>query len=195
MAKEYVYPKWVEKAWKEGLFNFNIETGGWKYNNPKYERNYKFELNPKKDYNIKRGDTICFGGRVYRNDGVWIWDGEKIIELETDIDDYGSVPNSFKVGKEFHPNHWIKIIDHNTIIWLEDDLFEKIEFDNFTDHYENHIEHKTLNASIIIFDQKYIIDIIIYKYNDKSIQEIKDIIIKDKPCFQYEAPFKFSLFL
>lgn len=47
---------------------------------------------------IRRGDIIeltCVSG--YRNDGLFIWDGEKVMDLENDIDDYGNVPQEFKV--------------------------------------------------------------------------------------------------
>ena len=48
--------------------------------------------------NIKYGDIIHFEQfGDYRNDGKCIFNGEEIIELDYEIDDYGSVPNNFKL--------------------------------------------------------------------------------------------------
>jgi len=189
MAHEYVYPKWIEKAWTDGLFQFNNESNSFKYNNPKYKKNYKFEFNPIKDHNIRKGDTICFGGRVYRNDGVWIWDGNKIIELDNSIDDYGGVPRLFKVGKDYKPNHWINIIEHNTIIWLEDELLEKIEIEN---DFIIEDDMKIMKGSVIMFDKKYTIRIAMDKNYDKNIKE--EIMLKNPP-FYYEGEHNLSLYL
>ena len=69
---------------------------------------------------IKRGDIVHieeFGS--YRNDGKLIFDGKKLVNLCYDIDDYGSVPSSFTIGDEFRSDHWIDVIDHNTIVWID----------------------------------------------------------------------------
>ena len=192
MAKEYDYPKWIEKAWIDNLFQLNAETDSWKYNNPKYKRNYKFEFNPKKDHKIKKGDTICFGGRSYRNEGVWIWDGNKIINLDDSIDDYGSVPSLFKVGNEFKPNHWIDIIDHNSIIWLEDELLEKIEIKNSIIIKDDYLYVK---GTVVIFNETYNINITIWKNKipDITVEKIKKFIIDTKPSFDYENETNISL--
>jgi len=148
MAQEYIYPKWIQDAWLKGNFNINQETGSYKYSNPKYNKNYKFEFNPKLDHSdIKRGDLICFGERTYRNENVWIWNGNKIEPLCTDIDDYGSVPPDYKVGKDFPPDFWIGKIDHNSIIWLDEETINKIEFIKK--------EGNTLLATVVIRDEEY----------------------------------------
>jgi len=184
MAKEYQYPKWIESAWQNGYFSeYNNETKGWKYKNPNKEKNYRFEFNPIQKNNIKRGDIINFEGS-YRNEGKWIWDGTKIVNLYTEVDDYGSVPPEFKVGKDFQPNHWIDIVDHNSIIWLEDELFENIEIYTKNNQYYGRIK---------IFDTNYDIFIDSYRFNpsesqisnDILIKEIKEYIQKEKPCFNY----------
>lgn len=73
----------------------------------------------------KRGDIIgiinyeSFG---YRNNGKYIWDGEKLTDLEYSIDDYGSVPNTFLVGKEFNSAlYWTETVDHNNYIFAQFD--------------------------------------------------------------------------
>ena len=80
--------------------------------------------------NLKHGDIIIFNksgeyeGR-YRNDGVYIWNAHDnyIQFLEYEIDDYGYVPYNFKVGKDFLPDHWLNVIDHNTILYLDNELY------------------------------------------------------------------------
>jgi hypothetical protein len=80
------------------------------------------------DAELAKGDLICFlciNG--YRNDGIAIYDGQKIIELDYEIDDYGSLPNIFQVISGGVPvNYWHQYdnndihcyISHNTIVWL-----------------------------------------------------------------------------
>ena len=87
---------------------------------------------------ISRGDTLildCVSG--YRNDGVYLWDGSKVIDLYTDVDDYGSVPPDMKIFDEDDdyrlPTHWEGIIDHNHIVWFDvepykDELAENITY-------------------------------------------------------------------
>ena len=150
MASEYYYPDWIEQALHKDWFKFDNETNTYKYNNPTNNHKNKFEFKP--NANCIRGDLIRFTPKgeecqLYRNEGVWIWDGKKMQPLHTDIDDYGSVPPDFKVGKDFRPDHWINKIDHNNIIWLEDDIIENIFIkENF-------------NGQVKIFNEIYNVDI------------------------------------
>ena len=68
---------------------------------------------------LTRGDLIenCdMSG--YRSQSLWAWDGEKIINLNTNLDDYGSPPEEFKALEEFHPDYWrISDSTHKTISW------------------------------------------------------------------------------
>lgn len=84
-------------------------------------------------FNIKRGDLIRLSSRVgYRNNGVAIYNGKEIIDLESEIDDYGYLPKEFKVIDEFpigyfHSNFkgtgetedGYEFITHNSIIWFD----------------------------------------------------------------------------
>lgn len=67
---------------------------------------------------IRRGDVVSLlpQSKRYRNDFTYIWNGEKVIELDYTIDDYGSVPPEFVVtDTEFSPDYWIHAIAHNGI--------------------------------------------------------------------------------
>ena len=178
MAQQFVYPKWIEEAWCNNMFKRNNETGGWIYHNEKYpNKNYKFEMNPEKDNNIQHGDIINFEGG-YRNQGKWIWDGveKKLKNLYTEIDDYGSVPPEFKVGKQFKPNHWVEVIDHNTIIWLEDDLYDKIKL-----AYD---DKNNVVGEIEMFDKYYNI---IISTDPKNTMEYVKNALKQKPCLHVDG--------
>lgn len=116
---------------------------------------------------IKRGDVVHFGNDDYRNNNKLLYDGIKLISLYTAIDDYGSVPPQFKVGKIFKPTHWIEnyAMDHNTIIFLEPDLFETIKL------------HKYVNNQFIgninILDEDYIITVVYYnKFNSDQFKNL-----------------------
>ena len=71
--------------------------------------------------NIKYGDIIHFeqfGDN--RNDGKCIFNGEIIIELDSEIDDYGSLPNNFKL-EIFGNNacYFSDVIAHNNIVHID----------------------------------------------------------------------------
>lgn len=71
---------------------------------------------------------ICFS---YRNSDLMFWHDEKgILYPYGGIDDYGSVPPEFRVGngpKDFLPDHWDGVVEHNNIIFLSDDLVEEVK--------------------------------------------------------------------
>ena len=108
--------------------------------------------------NIKNGDLIIFNksGQYeerYRNEDVYIWnDNEKRIQyLNYDIDDYGSVPNNFKVGDEFLPHHWQDCIFHNNIIHLQHNLYHNLVFTENANHFKTIITIQNQPYELILF--------------------------------------------
>ena len=75
------------------------------------------------------GDVI-FTGFEYRNNGKYMWDGKKAINLYTGVDDYGSVPPVIQIGEDndFFPNSWADLIEHNEIIWFSKSIVSKLKF-------------------------------------------------------------------
>jgi len=107
----------------------------------------------------KVGDLIIFKDVPrYRNDGICIWNGTGVIDLDSEYDDYGNLPQMFRVieptiGKDgssrtFPINYWhsrfqptIKKhkhkyhIDHNNIVWFDhnnkrDEIIKNITYDD-----------------------------------------------------------------
>ena len=79
----------------------------------------------------KPGDTISLQKRddKYRNEWTYLWDGEKAIELDYSIDEYGALPHTFKVtDTEFSPDWWTDTIAHNSIFWLSDKIKKQMVF-------------------------------------------------------------------
>lgn len=114
------------------------------------------------NYDFKYGDLIellQYSG--YRNQGIYIFDGKKIINLEDDPDDYGTLPRIFKVLQKneygFIPSicYWhnnfettysedddtsdidlSRRIEHNSCVWFDhqkyiDAIKANIKCDNF----------------------------------------------------------------
>ena len=52
----------------------------------------------------------------YRHQGMYIFNGQKLIHLDDEPDDYGSIPEEFQVIKEFPPMYWSYILNHNSYI-------------------------------------------------------------------------------
>lgn len=96
------------------------------------------------------GDLVMFEEYSgYRNDGITIFDGKKIIDLARDPDDYGTLPKKFRVlqknenGSRFPLFYWHNLtenedwqgITHNTYVWFDhrpyvDELIKNITYDN-----------------------------------------------------------------
>ena len=65
---------------------------------------------------LRRGDFVFIEFDIgYRNDGKTIFDGNRIIDLAPEPDDYGTIPPEFQIG-EFPPLYWMDLIDHNTLV-------------------------------------------------------------------------------
>lgn len=91
-----------------------------------YKNIFKETLILLADENLVKGDLILFCGRnAYRNDGIAIYDGANIINLDYEIDDYGSLPTCFNVITNDVPvDYWVDLtnkkgISHNSIVWLD----------------------------------------------------------------------------
>jgi hypothetical protein len=133
--------------------------------------NYKNTLFPNKKYSktfnpksfMKRGDVINFGG-VYRNENKMIFNGNVLLHLHTNIDDYGSVPPYFVCGDkddEFNIGDFEGLIDHNTINFLSYPKKNEIEF---------YVENDVIKGKVSIKGKEWKIDFL--NYYDKSVFEI-----------------------
>ena len=101
----------------------------YKYSNTLFENKVYTKVFDPKTF-MKRGDVIHFGNDNYRNNNKLIFNGEKLEQLYTDIDDYGSVPPNYECGDEptnFNIGDFEDIIVHNTINWLSKDKLKEIE--------------------------------------------------------------------
>ena len=140
-------------------------------------KNYK--LNDSFKDVIKEGDLIVFNESGeeedrYRNEGVYIWDGKKLMELDSSIDDYGSIPPQFRIGKKFPVDHWTIInenkryfmIAHNEIIHLELGLYKKIKIkhDKKTNKFTGNILINDENVTVLFNN---------YTNNIKSVKELR----------------------
>jgi hypothetical protein len=84
-------------------------------------------INSNQDILVLRGDIILLSYMgEYRNDGKFIWDGEKAIPLDYNLDDYGHVPRSMQFP-EFPPDHFVDSISHNRIFHLSQESKEEFK--------------------------------------------------------------------
>ena len=76
---------------------------------------------------LRFGDVVRVGDSDYRNVGIGIYDGDRLIDLDYDRDGYGALPPQFTVwGSGAEPggatwreaNHWSAVIPHNSCVWL-----------------------------------------------------------------------------
>ena len=80
--------------------------------------------------NIASGDTVVLESEAgYRNNGVFMWNGKKVINLYTDVDDYGSVPPEIEISddNDFTAYSWENLVDHNNFIWYSPEIRDRIK--------------------------------------------------------------------
>lgn len=80
-----------------------------------------------KNINIRVGDTIrLMQFATYRNTGVFIFDGQQLSHLNSEIDDYGSVPgfDIFNITNYPVNQYFAKTIAHNNLVVAK---FENVE--------------------------------------------------------------------
>lgn len=115
----------------------------------------------KKYYNSdwKYGDVICVTNSKdygYRNNGKYMWDGENVIDLDYEYDDYGTVSSTFLVGKDFNTAmYWSDSIDHNSIVFAQ---FDAKYITDLKNDYPT-ISFKYNNVPWVIFRDDSTIDI------------------------------------
>lgn len=129
--------------------------------------NYKNTLFPNKKYSktfnpksfMKRGDVINFA-----DVNKMIFNGNVLLHLHTNIDDYGSVPPQFVCGDkddEFDIGDFEELIEHNSINFLSYPKKNEIEF---------YVENDVVKGKVSIKGKEWKIDFL--NYYDKSVFEI-----------------------
>lgn len=114
----------------------------------------------------KRGDIISLipDEERYRNDGCFIFDGDKVIPLDTEFDNYGHLPSSIQVSDtEFSIIHWRDIVGHNCIFWLAQPILDRMTL-HWDDEKRLYIGSTTIcgaqHACIICpADEEYLMEI------------------------------------
>jgi len=118
---------------------------------------------------LRKGDLILFDANIgYRNDGVCIFNGDRIVDLYAEVDDYGSLPPEFRVIENNVPLLYWKDIDdtdngrgisHNSIVWfnhhlVKDQCLSNLQFSLLeTNRFAIHTRFTYLNTTYrIIFD-------------------------------------------
>jgi hypothetical protein len=78
-----------------------------------------FETYPERN-DMEKGDILhnVYEGE-YRNDGKYIFDGEKLIELESEEDEYCHAPKNILAFRDVHPHFYLSAIEHNCLIYCD----------------------------------------------------------------------------
>lgn len=115
------------------------------------------------------GDLIVFESvSGYRNEGVAIFDGNKIVRLYYDVDDYGSLPKKFQVIKDDVPIDYWKDLDnqrgikHNDIVWFDHKIVRDQCLKNLK--YQKNSDNKYVIHTYFIYNSKTYY--IIFEYVD-----------------------------
>lgn len=120
------------------IHNINVETTPNDENGCLSEETLDKGLLFLKEHNadLQYGDIIVFDNVAgYRNDGKAIFDGTKLVDLYSDIDEYGSLHPQFRVIEDGTPiSYWRDAIDHNYYVWfnhrsVKDQLVNNIKYD------------------------------------------------------------------
>jgi hypothetical protein len=141
-------------------------------------------------HSIKKGDTVTLikAYERYRNTHVYIYDGEKVIELEYDIDDYGHVPKQFVVSdSEFSPDYWVDVIDHNKIFFVSKTIIERLEFQ--VRPVQSGSDYYSFQAYDFMLDRKFVSSYEFKKTKDEDVEQTAKMIQEFKKALveKYET--------
>ena len=80
---------------------------------------------------INRGDVIYITGITgYRNQGKYIWNGEKATSLDYDSFEYGALPYIYEISdtNSFEPKSWLNLIDYYSFVWFSPEIINRLKF-------------------------------------------------------------------
>lgn len=132
---------------------------------------------------MRRGD-ILFNSIYprYRNDGKCLFDGEKLVGLEGDFNEYGHVSREFLAFIEFPPDYWDDLAYNGVrISWTDfsqinvHDMGNVNRYDNVYRCYEVEFEDKRYN--LLLEQDHEVPEDIVLIYNDIDENEELDYII------------------
>ncbi len=113
--------------------------------------------------NVRRGDTVSVYSRDcrYRNEGTYIFDGLRVINLQGFPDEYGTLPKTFEVSEvsTFHPRYWQNVIAHNNYWWPSENIREDCK-NGIVEHYSQNlpVHYTTFNLQgqtyTLLFDSE-----------------------------------------
>ena len=90
----------------------------------------KVRENDREFLNIAKGDIVIIESESgYRNTGKFIWNGKKVVDLYTEVDDYGSVPPEIEItdDNDFDAYSWYDLIEHNNFVWYSPEIRDRIK--------------------------------------------------------------------
>lgn len=127
--------------------------------------------------NMKIGDTVRitqFGD--YRNNGVLLYNGQKLVNLNYDVDDYGSIPELEEFNIINYPiSEYFKItISHNNFVIMKAKKYQLKLLETYYPSKEKLLELKEYR------EDSYILGLEIYKYNLSIEKNIWIIYSADK---------------
>ena len=148
-------------------------------------------LEDNEDNDDNENKSTIRGNTYYRNDGLYIYNGNSAEELDFTIDDYGALSNKYRLFEApnyFTKDHWHKIdeskngtlqampyISHNNIVWITNNkqIRDNIEVDNINEY------KSVIYTWYDVADKKHNI---IYEssieepYSDELLQKFTDIL-------------------
>ena len=139
----------------------------------KKELKKALEIIRAKNIDIKFGDLVAnLSIPIYRNNGLLIFDGDKLVNLDSKIDEYGAVPYDVEVlninteetgGKLIPPRYWCydekveyngpRGIDHNNIVWFNHNQYKDELLKNMT--IDEKFGRKSLYSWFTLQNERY----------------------------------------
>jgi hypothetical protein len=133
---------------------------------------------------MRRGD-ILFNSIYprYRNDGKCLFDGEQLIGLDSEFNEYGHVSKEFLAFIEFPPNYWDNLTYNGiNIAWVDfsqlnvNNIGNINRYDNIYSCYE--VEYNDNTYRLLLEQNEEIPEGIVLVYNDGDEHDEFDYIIE-----------------
>lgn len=160
-----------------GIINESLVWSYWDNAYDSLEKYYKKET-------WKRGDIVGIvnleffefrnkwtKGKYMGTEGKYIWDGDKLIEFDDDVE-FGTIPNTFLVGKEFGSATYWSPITHNNFIFAQ--------FDR-----ENTTDLKILRPDIFSFKYNEVVWLVFSNDNSTLFEKPTLFYNCNELCYDY----------
>jgi len=134
-SKQFKYPNFIAEI---PLKSFEFDEKSFKILNTKLQDFITVNK-------IRKGDTIRLSQQynIYRNEGVIIYDGNKLLNLDITIDEESNLPPEIKINDFPITSYFENSVEHNNVVWFDTKNTQPQLIQEYKDGYSGFYKYQT----------------------------------------------------